>query len=246
MAPQYAGLPGRARRWWRREAGSTRLLRRPTGLDGGCPQAPFDLVVSTGDSRSVSDLLAGGETQDMAGSPSFVTLVGDALRTVRYTRGLSQRDLAAELEVGKSTVARLEDGVISGPVLLVLQVLERVGFEVTVVDRRSGAELDVVDPPFPRDPQAAAIVAFWRQRVQEEGVRDAAGRRPPAHRHVYPLKVPHPWWTARHPRTPWVFRPVWSWTRHITWTHVVRRFGRYPAYVGHPPCGGAPMQGRPP
>ena len=186
------------------------------------------------------------ETGNMAESPSFVALMGDALRAVRYAGGLSQRDLADELGVGKSTVARLEGGDLSGPVLLVLQVLERVGFEVSVVDRRLAADREPIDPPCPREPEAAAIVVFWRQRVKDEEVRDAAGRRAPAHRHVYPLKVPHRWWTARHPRMPWVLRPVWSWTGHITWTHVVRRLGRYPSYVGHPPCGGAPMQGYPP
>ena len=182
----------------------------------------------------------------MAESPSFVTLLGDALRGVRFAGGLSQRDLAAQLGVGKSTVARLESGVLSSAWLLVEQVLERVGFEVTVVDRRTVAQREPVEPPCPRDLEAGVIVGFWRQRVGEEGVRDAAGRRPPAHRHVYPLKVPHRWWTARHPCTPWVWRPVWSWTRGITWTHVVRRLGRFPWYVGHPPRGGGPMQGYPP
>ncbi len=168
------------------------------------------------------------------------------MRAVRYARGWSQRELAAQLGVGKSAVARWEAGVVSGAVAAVLGVLERVGFEVGVVDRRPEGQREPADPPCPRDPVAAQIVVFWRQRVEDEGVRDAAGRRPPAHRHVYPLKIPHTWWTARHRGVPWVMRPVWSWARYITWAHVVRRYGRFPSYVGHPPCGGAPMQGYPP
>jgi len=105
---------------------------------------------------------------------------------------------------------------------------------MTLVDRREPSACEPDEPPCPRDPEAAGIVAFWRERVAHEQVLDAAGRRPPAHLHVYPLKVPHRWWTARHPRTLWVLRPVWSWTRSITWPHFVRFLGRYPAPVGHP------------
>jgi len=58
----------------------------------------------------------------MPESPSFAALLGDALRAVRYAGGLSQRDLARELGVGKSTVGRLEKGVLGGPLERVLQV----------------------------------------------------------------------------------------------------------------------------
>lgn len=182
----------------------------------------------------------------MPGSLAFTTAVGDALRSVRYARVASQRDLAAHLGVGKSTVARWEAGSVGGSFLLLLEALQLVGFELTLVDRRDPSAREPEDPPHWGDAEVAEILTAWRDRVDEEHVLDAAGRRPPAHRHVYPLRVPHSWWFARHPRTPWVLRPVWSFSRYITWHHVVRRLGRYPPPVGLPPRGGAPMQGYPP
>lgn len=182
----------------------------------------------------------------MPGPRTFATTVGDALRAVRYARVLSQRGLATELGVGKSTLARWENGAVGGSVLLLQEVLERVGFELVLVDRRAPSATEPPSPPHGGDPELADIFACWRDRVDQELVRDAAGRRPPAHRHVYPLLVPHSWWVARHPGTPWVLRPVWSFSWSITWRHVVRRLGRYPPPVGLPPRGGAPMQGYPP
>ena len=165
---------------------------------------------------------------------------------MRYSRALSQRELAVQLGVGKSTIGRFEKGQLTGPLAMLQGMLDDLGFEISLVDRRGPADRARPDADPHPDAEAEAIVACWRRRVDDEEVRDAAGRRTPAHVHVFPIRVPHRWWVARHPGTPWVLRPVWSWSRFASWPHVVLRRGRYPAPVGRPPRGGAPMQGYPP
>ena len=182
----------------------------------------------------------------MSGPEEFVDALGDALRSVRHARSLSQRDLAHRVGMAKSTIARLESGALPSALLVVHRLLHDLGFELSILDHREAGERLSPEEDLGDDEEGTAIVARWRERVDEEDVRDAAGRRTPAHRHVFPIRVPRRWWVARHPEVPWVRRPLWSFSRDVTWGHVVHRLGRFPSYVGLHPVGGAPMQGYPP
>lgn len=175
----------------------------------------------------------------MESAPDVVTAVGRALREARFRLGVSQRDLATRLGVGKTMIGRLENGDGLEVLARVAAVLERLGFGLTVID---------LEPPATAagaPDESRSLVEAWRRRVDDEEVRDAAGRRPPAHATPVPLRVPHWWWVVRHPGTPWADRPTWTWQRRPVEAHVAKRLGVNPPPSGLPPRGGAPMQGWP-
>ncbi|GAA1898630.1 helix-turn-helix domain-containing protein [Lapillicoccus jejuensis] len=103
----------------------------------------------------------------------------------------------------------------------------------------------VGSPSFDADPRAAALVERWRERAEREGVRDAAGRRMPAHLVAYPMSYPHHWWVVRHPHRSLRRRPIWSFTFRTPTAAAVLLVGDNPPPLGLHPDGGWPMQGRP-
>lgn len=98
--------------------------------------------------------------------------VGAVLRAARQVARLSQRELADELGVSKSTVARLEAGG---------------GASVTLVDvalRTMGCALVGVGPD-----------GLPLRALTWEPHRDRGGRRYPAHLNVRPVEIPmRDWW----------------------------------------------------
>gem|GEM_PF-1207840 len=118
--------------------------------------------------------------------------IGDVLRLARRRRRLSQRQQADVLEVSKSPLAALESGRGVTGLDLVLRILHGAGFTVELVDRERGS--------------------YDTDQAPEE-VRDAAGRRFPAHCSARPILFPHHWWFVRHPALPRRYWPTWTW-RH--------------------------------
>lgn len=100
-------------------------------------------------------------------------------------------------------------------------------------------------PPFDDDPDASALVQRWRERTEREGVRDAVGRRMPAHLVGYPMSYPHHWWFLRHRLWSLTKRPIWSFTFRRPTAAAVLRVGDNPPPLGLHPSGGWPLQGRP-
>lgn len=117
----------------------------------------------------------------------FAGEVPGLIRRVRRILDVSQRGLAALLEVSQSTVARWETGRTSprADVLQEMLRLARVG--TTFHDEESG---EVVEP------------------MRDDGARDRAFRRFPAH---CDLRV-RGWWIPRHLRT-WTSAEAFTWQR---------------------------------
>ncbi|GAA1902153.1 helix-turn-helix domain-containing protein [Lapillicoccus jejuensis] len=95
------------------------------------------------------------------------------------------------------------------------------------------------------DPVAQVVAESWQRRAEAERVRDAAGRRMPAHVVCFPLQLPRMWWPCRHIGWDWRRRPIWSWRRHPLWVVEVLVTGPNPPPVGAHPFGGCPLQGHP-
>jgi transcriptional regulator with XRE-family HTH domain len=96
------------------------------------------------------------------------------LRSARREAGLSQRELARDALVPKSTVSRIESGVTSDPRLQTMQRLfEATGHRLAIVDVH-GAELSGDHP--------------------DDRHRDRAGRRFPAHLPAYKITWFDHWW----------------------------------------------------
>ncbi|MFF5053942.1 GNAT family N-acetyltransferase [Micromonospora sp. NPDC000663] len=109
--------------------------------------------------------------------------VGAALRDLRRRADLSQRELAEQAGVPKSTVARIEAGQGARPAFRTVELLVRA----------AGGELAVT---MPGDPSCEAVSE--PEHTREDEPRDEAGRRYPAHldvRRVLTLKDwPGAWW----------------------------------------------------
>ncbi len=76
-------------------------------------------------------------------------------------------------------------------------------------------------------------------------MRDAAGRRLPAHLVAFPMSYPHHWWFLRHHGWSLRRRPIWSFMHGRPLARSVLRIGDNPPPLGLHPDGGWPMQGRP-
>lgn len=98
---------------------------------------------------------------------------------------------------------------------------------------------------FYSDAGVRTVAESWLHRAEAERVRDAAGRRMPAHVVCYPVQLPRSWWYCRHVAWSWTRRPIWSWRRQPLWEDEARRTGPNPPPLGAHPDGGWPMQGRP-
>ena len=112
-----------------------------------------------------------------------IPLVADvslALRQARRRRRLSQRELAQQLGISKSRLARLESN--AGP-----QSLEMVSKVLTV----SGFRLQIVDLAGAQAPPDDALT------TQTLELCDAGGRRFPAHLDAYPQSYPPLYWFVR-------------------------------------------------
>lgn len=117
-----------------------------------------------------------------AGDDAF----GSAIRHVRKARGLSQRELAAQLDVAHSSLARLEKGTLRLPVESAMSLFRVMGFDVG---------LKHVFPCPPRDGRSPGC-ADWMNHGAVGNV-DLAGRAFPAHGHLQVGNLPT-WWGARY------------------------------------------------
>jgi transcriptional regulator with XRE-family HTH domain len=124
-----------------------------------------------------------------------VAQVGALLRTLRASRGASQRELARTAGLSKSVVARLESGAPGEAVEGWLRALTALGLEVAVTI--SDPDDDLIAPPLHRD---------------------AAGRLFPAHSFaVRPIMAPT-WWYVRHGGwLPNTTVPEWFWYLPAEW-----------------------------
>ncbi len=123
---------------------------------------------------------------------ALVEEIGDALRTARSRRGLSQRDLADYLEITKSSLARLESGEGASVIWPIQRALRKVGFSLTVVDEEADQ---------------------WGHADRAWEHRDVRGRRFPAHAVSRYQRLPPWYWCVKHPRLPWSAGPKWTWRR---------------------------------
>lgn len=111
--------------------------------------------------------------------------VGDALRSLRRQRDLSQRELARRAGVPASTLARLESGQTTDPRLRTLERLARAaGGSVQIVAHGTAADGTAAHGPRAQQPPPPALVG------PATPATDAAGRHYPAHldvRATYPF-----------------------------------------------------------
>jgi transcriptional regulator with XRE-family HTH domain len=115
--------------------------------------------------------------------------IGSALRARRAELGLSQRELAVNVGVSQSTLARLEAASGQSSVTAAVQVLAAVGVQLSVGE------------------------AATPTRMAGEHVRDRSGRRLPAHLTAYRLSTPHSWWAGTTDARMWRDEPRWSFRR---------------------------------
>ena len=108
----------------------------------------------------------------------LVAQVSRALRVARKRRGLSQRELAQQIGVSKSRLARLESDAGPQSLEMVCQVLMASGFRLEVTDA-SGSESSAGSP---------------RSLLE---LTDAGGRRFPAHLAAHRSGYPPPYWFVR-------------------------------------------------
>ena len=105
------------------------------------------------------------------------------VRRVRRILGVSQRGLAAFIEVSQSVVARWETGRVSPRVSVLHRLLQMAGL-TTVIHDEDGVEVG---------------------SMREDGARDMGGRRYPAH---VDLTV-RGWWVPRHVQSTMAEYPLW-------------------------------------
>ena len=125
-------------------------------------------------------------------STSAAVIIGQLLRNVRHARGLNQRELAEQVGMSKSGIARLESGTGEPRLRTALAVLESLGLSVFAAV-----------PPGLHGPGPDA---------GPSGVRDAQGRRHPAHCEATKVNCPPTWWFVRNPHRPRTSWPAWSFT----------------------------------
>ena len=111
---------------------------------------------------------------------SLVAQVSLAIRMARSRRGLSQRDLAQQIGVSKSRLARLESDAGPASLEMVCQVLMASGFPAR-------GHRSVRAPLQPGGASAAAQLRLC----------DASGRRFPAHLEAYRMPYPPLYWFVR-------------------------------------------------
>jgi transcriptional regulator with XRE-family HTH domain len=110
---------------------------------------------------------------------SLVTDVGHALRRARRRRRVSQREFAQQLGISKSRLARLESNAGPQSLDMISEVLMASGFRLEVIDMCGVVRSD--------DPLPTTLLEL----------RDASGRRFPAHLDASPLSYPPLYWFVR-------------------------------------------------
>lgn len=55
---------------------------------------------------------------------------GELIRSLRLGEGVSQRTLAPQLGISRSTLRRIENGEMAGEITLIEKILERFGYEL--------------------------------------------------------------------------------------------------------------------
>jgi ribosome-binding protein aMBF1 (putative translation factor) len=169
-----------------------------------------------------------------------ITQVGDAIRSARKRRRMSQRTYALHLGINRARLARLEVDAGHQPLELVAEVLASSGFRLTLRRMDDGSDPDdPADPDAPCNPDALSNPDAPRNpdALSDPGASgygppphfdlfDAAGRHFPAHCDPYRLSSPHPWWYVRNGG--WVTRavpPTWSYECPARSTPRRRRLG---------------------
>jgi transcriptional regulator with XRE-family HTH domain len=94
--------------------------------------------------------------------PPLDTTIGTAIRAARFSRGLTQDDLAARLGVTRATIASYETGRRKIPAGTLIQIAHLCGKPLTFFDAQ---QRETVPPPEPQspsqaDPQHAAVAAI--------------------------------------------------------------------------------------
>ena len=110
----------------------------------------------------------------------------NAIRHIRKALGLSQRELAARLDVPRTRLARIEAGQIRMPLESAIGLYRVLGFEVGLLHPFACA---------PRDGRRAGCSDWFNDGAVANA--DLAGRSFPAHGHLQVGHLPT-WWGARY------------------------------------------------
>jgi transcriptional regulator with XRE-family HTH domain len=88
--------------------------------------------------------------------------IGTAIRAARFSRGLTQDDLAARLGVTRATIASYETGRRKIPAGTLIQIARLCGKPLTFFDAQQSeaAPSPEPQPPVQADPQHAAVAAI--------------------------------------------------------------------------------------
>jgi transcriptional regulator with XRE-family HTH domain len=94
-------------------------------------------------------------------SSALDTTIGTAIRAARFSRGLTQDDLAARLGLTRATVASYEVGRRKIPAGTLIQIAHLCGKPLTFFDAQQPEPMPSPEPlpPAQADPQHAAIAA---------------------------------------------------------------------------------------
>jgi transcriptional regulator with XRE-family HTH domain len=94
-------------------------------------------------------------------SSALDTTIGTAIRAARFSRGLTQDDLAARLGVTRATIASYETGRRKIPAGTLIQIAHLCGKPLTFFDaQQSEAAPPLAPSPSQADPQHAAVAAI--------------------------------------------------------------------------------------
>lgn len=98
----------------------------------------------------------------MSNVPPLDTMIGTAIRAARFSRGLTQDDLAARLGVTRATIASYETGRRKIPAGTLIQIAHLCGKPLTFFDAQQPESAPLPDPPplAQADPQHAAVAAI--------------------------------------------------------------------------------------
>jgi transcriptional regulator with XRE-family HTH domain len=96
----------------------------------------------------------------MSNVPPLDTTIGTAIRAARFSRGLTQDDLAARLGVTRATIASYETGRRKIPAGTLIQIARLCGKPLTFFDAQQPEPMPSPEPLAQADPQHAAIAAI--------------------------------------------------------------------------------------
>ncbi|MFG3703433.1 GNAT family N-acetyltransferase [Micromonospora sp. NPDC047670] len=119
--------------------------------------------------------------------------LGAALRSLRRRADLSQRELAELSGVPQATLARIESGRAMDPRFRTVERLVRAAGGKVAVGAVGRAETADGPAAVPHDEPSAAPPDGLLPVVPHDGLRDAAGRRYPAHLDAWEVREPKDW-----------------------------------------------------